>query len=77
MRVSAMSKKSSVANVETIERRKHWRDRRVSDDRRNAERLRLVSYDCRSGSPRRASDVAGELSDGEVWWNKDDAKYEL
>jgi hypothetical protein len=71
-----MSKKSSVANVETIERRKHWRDRRVNDDRRNPERLRLVSYDCRNGSPRRAADVAGELADGEVWWNKDATKYE-
>ena len=71
-----MSKKSSVANVETIERRKHWRDRRVSDDRRNTERLRLVSYDCRSGLPRRAADVTGELTDGEVWWNKGATKYE-
>lgn len=71
-----MSKKSSVANVETIERRKHWRDRRVSDDRRNPERMRMVSYDCRSGSPRRAADVAGELSDGDVWWTKGATKYE-
>ena len=71
-----MSKKSSVANVETIERRKHWRDRRGNDDRRNPERLRLVSYDCRNGSPRRAADLAGELADGEVWWNKGAAKYE-
>ncbi len=71
-----MSKKSSVANVETIERRKHWRDRRMSDDRRNPERMRMVSYDCRSGSPRRAADVAGELTDGDVWWNKGAAIYE-
>ena len=61
-----MSKKSSVANVETIERRKHWRDRRVSGDRRNTERLRLVSYDCRSGSPRRQSEVVREFSDGDI-----------
>ena len=72
-----MSKKSSVANVETIERRKHWRDRRVSGDRRNPERLRLVSYDCRSGAPRRVADVTGELTDGDVWWNKSATKYEL
>ncbi len=71
-----MSKKSSVANVETIERRKHWRDRRVSADRRNPERLRLVSYDCRSGSPRRQSDVGGELSDGDIWWNNSTTKFE-
>ncbi len=71
-----MSKKHSVANVEMVERRKHWRDRRVGDDRRNLERLHLTSFDCRSGLPRRASDVAGELADGDVWWNKDATRHE-
>ena len=71
-----MSRKDSVTNVELVERRKHWRDRRASEDRRNLQRLRLVSYDCRSGQPRRQSEVAGELPDGEVWWNKDDTRYE-
>jgi len=71
-----MSKKESVVNVESVERRKHWRDRRSDGDRRNPERLRLVSYDCRSGQPRRQADVGGELADGEVWWNKDTAKSE-
>lgn len=71
-----MSRKDSISNVEDVERRKHWRDRRASDDRRNPQRLRLVSYDCRSGQPRRQSDIGGELADGEVWWNKDDTKYE-
>ena len=65
-----MSKKHSVANVEEIERRKEWNDRRSGDDRRNPERLRLVSYDCRSGQPRRASDLSGELTDGEIYWHK-------
>lgn len=64
-----MSKKSDVSNVEKVERRKHWRDRRISADRRNPERLRLISYDCRSRSPRRAADLAGELSDGDIWWD--------
>ena len=71
-----MPKKCSVANVETTERRKHWRDRRVSDERRNSERLRHDLDDCRSGSPRRASEVAGELSDGDVWWNKATTRFE-
>ena len=71
-----MSRKDSVTNVELVERRKHWRDRRASEDRRNLQRLRLVSYDCRSGQPRRQSEVAGELPDGEVWWNKDNTRYE-
>ncbi len=72
-----MSKKSSIANVEAVERRKHWRDRRqATGDRRNPERVRLVSYDCRSGSPRRAADLAGELADGDIWWNKGATKYE-
>jgi len=71
-----MSKKSSVSNVEAVERRKHWVDRRVESDRRNPERIRRVAYDCRSGLPRRESDVAGELSDGDIWWDKKDTKYE-
>ncbi len=71
-----MSKKDGIANVEAVERRKHWRDRRAGGDRRNPQRLRLVSYDCRSGQPRRQSDVGGELSDGDVWWTKGGARYE-
>ena len=76
IRVPAMSKKRSNKNVEAVERRKDWIDRRTGDDRRNPMRLRLVSYDCRSGQPRRQSDVSGELSDGDVWWNKTDTRYE-
>ncbi len=71
-----MQKKSSVSNLEAVERRKHWRDRRLVSDRRNLERMRLVTYDCRSGQPRRASDLAGELSEGEIWWNDKATKYE-
>ncbi len=71
-----MSRKDSISNVEDVERRKHWQDRRASDDRRNPQRLRLVSYDCRSGQLRRQADIGGELADGDVWWNKDDTKYE-
>lgn len=71
-----MLKKGRIGNVETVERRKHWRDRRTGDDRRNPQRVRLVGFDCRSGQPRRQSDVGGELSDGDVWWSKSDAKYE-
>jgi hypothetical protein len=71
-----MPKKSSASNVEAIERRKHWRDRRVDGDRRNPARMRLVTYDCRSGSPRRESDVAGELADGDIWWDKKATQYE-
>lgn len=52
------------------ERRKHWRDRRVSPDRRNAERLQRTDFDCRSGVPRRQSDIGGELAEGEIWWEQ-------
>lgn len=69
-----MLKKDSVANVGPVERRKHWRDRRAGGDRRNQERLRLIADDCRSGRPRRSSDVSGELADGDIWWNKDATK---
>jgi hypothetical protein len=51
------------------ERRKHWQDRRSFLDRRNPERLSHSSYDCRSGAPRRQSDLAGELAEGDIWWN--------
>ena len=71
-----MSKKESATNTQPAERRKHWRDRRAGDDRRNPMRLRLVSYDCRSGLPRRQADISGELSDGEIWWNEKNVKYE-
>ena len=71
-----MIKKGSVANVEAIERRRRWRDRRMGNDRRNDGRLNLTNYDCRSGLPRRASDVAGELADGDVWWNEAATRYE-
>lgn len=71
-----MSKKGSVSNISSVERRKHWRDRRSGDDRRTLERLHLEVYDCRGGLPRRLSDVSGELADGEIWWNKDLIQYE-
>jgi hypothetical protein len=76
MKVSVMSKKSSVSNVETVERRMHWRDRRTDSDRRSSMRLNLNSADCRSEPPRRAADISGELSDGDVWWNKSVTPYE-
>lgn len=53
------------------ERRKHWRDRRTFPDRRNPERIMHSGYDCRSETPRRQSDISGELEEGEIWWNAD------
>jgi len=53
------------------ERRKHWRDRRITPDRRHQQRLHSTNYDCRSGVPRRQSDVGGELAEGEIWWQQD------
>jgi len=64
------------SNVEIIERRKHWRDRRVESNRRNLERQLHSGEDCRENSPRRASDVSGELNDGEVWWENRRVKYD-
>ncbi|MFV2004218.1 MAG: hypothetical protein ACC650_03385 [Gammaproteobacteria bacterium] len=71
-----MSKKGSTANVEVVERRRHWLDRRTGNDRRNSGRLNLTNYDCRSGLPRREADVGGDLADGDVWWNKGITQYE-
>ena len=70
-----MSEKGD-SNVEAVERRKGWSDRRSSGDRRNPQRLQQVSEDCRSGQPRRQSDISGDVNDGEVWWNKGDTRYE-
>ena len=71
-----MSQKSSASNVETIERRRDWCDRRAGSDRRNLARLTLTNYDCRSVLPRRAADIAGELAEGDIWWNKSAIKHE-
>jgi hypothetical protein len=71
-----MSKKSSPSNIEPVDRRKHWRDRRSGDERRSISRLQLTVYDCRSGQPRRASDLSGELSDGDIWWKKESRSVE-
>ncbi len=60
-----------MANVQQMhgaERRRHWRDRRSGIDRRCDTRSRHEAYECRSGQPRRRSDIAGEAFDGEVWW---------
>ena len=76
MKVFVMSEKNSFSNIETVERRMHWRDRRTGSDRRSSMRLNLNSTECRSESPRRSADVGGELSDGDVWWNKSVAPYE-
>ncbi len=64
------NKQSGQTKACSVERRRQWQDRRSGQDRRNPERLRLLSYDCRTGLPRRAADRAGELGDGEVWWRK-------
>ncbi len=55
-------------NDDKEERRKHWRDRRRAPERRNQQRLQRTNDDCRSGAPRRQSDVGGELAEGEIWW---------
>jgi hypothetical protein len=60
-------------NTRSAERRKHWRDRRSVPDRRNPERVSHSGYDCRTGVPRRQSDVSGESVEGEIWWNSDDS----
>jgi hypothetical protein len=67
-----MPKKHSVHNVEAIERRKHWIDRRSGQERRSSERLRLSGTDCRSGQPRRVADISGETTEGEIWWSNKD-----
>lgn len=69
--VAAMSHSKNTPNVEKIERRKEWIERRKMPDRRNQERLNHMGEDCRSNVPRRESDVAGTLVEGELWWSGD------
>jgi len=71
-----MSGKDKISNIELVERRKDWNDRRAGDDRRISQGMRLLSEDCRSGKPRRQSDISGELNDGDIWWNKVATRYE-
>lgn len=58
----------SVCNVERVERRTHWRDRRSGSDRRNEQRLRVQLNEGRSDTPRRLGDYTGALTEGVVWW---------
>lgn len=53
------------------ERRKHWRDRRSALERRSCARLSNMDGECRNNVPRRESDVAGKLDEGELWWSGD------
>ena len=57
-------------NVHRLERRKHWRDRRGIIDRRCTARNAHDGFDCRSGNPRRRSDIEGECFEAEVWWEE-------
>ena len=43
----------------------------MTPERRNQQRLQRSNEDCRSGVPRRQSDIGGELAEGEVWWGRD------
>lgn len=71
-----MTQRSTGTKSVCRERRKHWRDRRLLSDRRNPERLLHAGVDCRSGTPRRESDIGGELSDGDIWWESDRTRYD-
>jgi len=76
MRGVVVLKQNNGSNVEPLNRRKHWLDRRSNDDRRNPARQHLENYDCREDNPRRRSDICGELGDGEIWWNDSTHRYE-
>ena len=54
-----------------LERRKRWRDRRTAFERRNFARLERMDGECRNNVPRRESDLAGKLDEGELWWSGD------
>ena len=59
-------------NTETkndIERRMGTVDRRANDERRNHDRMSHMKGECRSNTPRRGSDMAGKMVEGELWWS--------
>ena len=64
-----MPHSENTSNVEKVERRKHWRDRRKVSERRSQGRLSHMEEDCRNDSPRRESDITGTLVEGELWWS--------
>ena len=66
-----MVSKASLSNVENVDRRKRWADRRTGSERRNENRLKIQLHDCRSDTPRRVGDYSGELTEGTVWWRAD------
>ena len=66
-----MVSKASISNVENVDRRKRWADRRTGSDRRNENRLKIQLHDCRSDTPRRVGDFSGELTEGTIWWRAD------
>ncbi len=66
---------STYPSTRGVERRRHWRDRRSGLDRRSSARNQHESFDCRSGVPRRRSDIAGDTCDGEIWWRRSPAPW--
>lgn len=56
-------------NSSNNERRASDIDRRTNAERRSKERLACMRAECRKNVPRRESDSAGRLIEGELWWN--------
>ena len=63
-----MSHSINTGNENEAEQRSGRGDRRVSGERRNIERLKHMKGECRCNVPRRGTDMAGRLVEGELWW---------
>ena len=63
-----MSHLTNTESGNANERRAGSRDRRTSGERRNMERLKYMKGECRCNEPRRVTDMAGRLVEGELWW---------
>ena len=63
-----MAKDQEPPTSSKSERRKNWQDRRLMPERRNAVRLSHMDGECRNNPPRRSSDIAGKLIEGDLWW---------
>ena len=63
-----MTQDKKPSDASSSDRRTDWLDRRKSDERRNPVRLSHMDGECRNNAPRRSSDIAGKLIEGDLWW---------
>ena len=64
-----MAQARNTENEKVEDRRMGRLDRRANEERRNEDRLSHMKGECRNNVPRRQSDMAGRMIEGELWWS--------